>query len=293
MSRQTLLQKNEKTEEIKRLSQQYKALGVASLEKVRSAQLQELRRRLEKSALLLVNKNSLMRKAIAELKGGPEIEKLEGYLTGSNIFLFTNLNPFKLEFLLRKNKVKTTAKAGDKAAYDVVIPAGNTGLPPGPIISQLNAVGLPTRIETGSVWVNRDTVVVREGETISEKLANVLSKLAIKPVEVGLTMKVVYDDGIVITGEQLQIDLKDVRLSLEEAHALAFNLSIEAAYPSTENISSLLKTAHQRAHNVALNAGIPTSETIADLLRRSYMEMIGLSNRLAAIDNKAAPTELL
>jgi large subunit ribosomal protein L10 len=85
--------------------------------------------------------------------------------------LFTDLNPFKLALLLERGKVKTTAKSGDIAAMDVVIPAGNTGQPPGPVISQLNAVGLPTRIESGSVWISKDTLVVRKGEVINERLA--------------------------------------------------------------------------------------------------------------------------
>ena len=96
------------------------------------------------------------------------------------------LNPFKLALLLERGKVKTTAKSGDIAAMDVVVPAGNTGQPPGPIISQLNGVGLPTRIESGSVWVSKDTLVVRRGEVINERLAGVLSKLGIKAVELGI-----------------------------------------------------------------------------------------------------------
>ncbi len=136
-----------------------------------------------------VIKNTLMKLAIENNEGKPELKKLVEHLQGSNVFLFTNLNPFKLALLLEKGKVKTTAKAGDMAAFDVIVPAGNTGQPPGPIISQLNAVGLPTKIESGSVWISKDTLVVRKGEVISEKLASVLSKLGIKPVEAGLSRK--------------------------------------------------------------------------------------------------------
>ncbi|MFQ5836301.1 MAG: 50S ribosomal protein L10, partial [Candidatus Bathyarchaeia archaeon] len=143
--RQTTLAKAEEVQEIKNLIQQYKAVGVASLQKVRAAQLQELRRKLEKSAHLRVVKNTIIKRTIAECKDKPGLENLEGHLAGSNIFLFTNLNPFKLVLLLQKSRVKTTAKARDIAAFDVTISAGTTGLPPGPIISQFTAVGLPTR----------------------------------------------------------------------------------------------------------------------------------------------------
>jgi len=284
--RQTTVAKAEAVQEIKDFLQQYNAVGVASLQKVRAAQLQELKRKLEKSAYLRVVKNTIIKRAIAECKDKPRLENLEEHLAGSNIFLFTNLNPFKLVLLLERSRVKTTAKAGDIAAFDITIPSGNTGLPPGPIISQFTAVGLPTRIEGGSVWVSRDTMVAKKGDVITARLASVLSKLGIKPVEVGLTLKAVYDEGLIIVEEQLRLNLGEVRRSIEEAHAYAFNLSVNAAYPLPENIVYLLQTAHQKAYGLALNAGIPNPDTIKDLIRRAHTEMLSLSARLATVNKK-------
>lgn len=290
MLRQTVLAKAEEVEETKSLIQQYKALGVASLQKVRAAQLQGLRRKLRNSAHICVIKNSIVRRAIAECKDKSGLEKLEEYLTGANIFLFTSLNPFKLVLLLEKSRMKATAKAGDVAAYDVTVPAGNTGLPPGPIISQLSAVGLPTRIEGGSVWITHDTLVAKKGDVIPMNLANVLSKLGIKPVEIGLTMKTVYDDGLIITEEQLRIDLEEFQRSLKEAHAYAFSLSLNATYPLAENITQLLQMAHHEAYRLALNADLPAPEIIADLVRKAHMEMLSLKTRLDAASEKVTAT---
>ena len=278
-SQQVLLQKARQVEEIKKLLSQYRVIGIASLEKVRAAQLQELKRKLEKEVVMKVFKNTLVKRAIDEL-GDPKLKKLEEYLTGPNIFLFTNMNPFKLSILLEKNKVRAVAKAGDKASFDVVVPAGNTGLSPGPVISQFSTVGIPTRIESGSVWVNKDTLVCRKGEVISLQLANILSKLGIKAVEIGLSLKVVYDDGYIITEEDLAVDLDEIRKSIEEAHSYAFNLSINAAIPMPENISLLLQKAHQEAYALAVNAAVPTRETIEDLLRKAYAEALSLSQKI-------------
>jgi len=280
VSRRTALEKSEEVEEIKNLVQQHKVIGVAGLQKVRAAQLQELRKKLEDSVCLRVVKNTTIKRAISECKK-PQVEKLEEHLSGSNIFLFTNLNPFKLVWLLEKSRVKTTAKAGDIAAHDVIVPAGNTGLPPGPIISQFSAVGLPTRIEAGSVWINRDTMVAKKGDVIPARLAGVLSKLGIKPVEAGLTMKAAYDDGLIILEEQMRLDLEEVRRSIEEAQAFAFNLSLNAVYPLPENVTFFFQTAYYEAYLLALNAGIPTRDTVADLIRRAHAEMLSLSTRLA------------
>ena len=280
--RQAALEKAKEVEEIKNFIQQYKVLGVASLQKVRAPQLQELRRKLEGSAHFHVIKNTIVRRAVAECKDKLGLEGLEEHLTGSNIFLFTNLNPFKLALLLHKSRVKTTAKAGDTAAHDVIVPAGNTGLPPGPIISQFAAVGLSTRIEAGSVWITRDTLVAKKGDIIEARLASVLSKLGLKPVEAGLTMKVAYDNGLIITEEQMRLDLEEVRRGVEEVHALALHLSLNTAFPTPENMALLLQVGHHEAYALALNRGVPTSDTIADLIRKAHTEMLSLRSKLKA-----------
>lgn len=280
MSRQIVDQKAAEVEEIKKMLQQHNALGVANLQKVRAAQLQEMKKKLTGKATIRVIKNTLMKRAITGQKDKPGLEKLEPIMSGSNIYLFTNLNPFKLSLLLEKGKVRATAKAGDIAATDVIIPAGNIGLPPGPIISQLGSVGLPTRIEAGSVWVNKDTLVARKGDVIDARLASVLSKLNIKPVEIGLILKAVYEDGLLITDKQLHIDIDGFGKSLIDAQSNALNLSINIGYPTTESIQLLLQTVHRKALNLALNAGVPTKETIADLLRKAYAEGLSLNAKV-------------
>ena len=286
--RQSTLLKADKVTELKEFLSKYNAVGIASLEKVRSAQLQLLRKKLAKNACLRVVKNSLIVRAVSETMDSSEIEKLEEHLTGPNLYLFTNLNPFKLAILLDKSRVNATARGGDVAAFDVTVPAGNTGLPPGPIISQFTAVGLRTRIEAGSVYVSKATMVVKKGEPISTQLASLLSKLGIKPVEVGLSLKVVYDDGSIITEEDLVVDLDAVQRSVEEAHRFAFNLSLEAAIPLPENIGFLLRRGHQEAYSLALNAGVSNPDTVKDLVRKANTEMLSLSKKLDDTEKKGA-----
>jgi large subunit ribosomal protein L10 len=275
-SQQILEEKICEVENIKKLLKAYKYIGIASLHKVRAAQLQALKKNLTGKVYMRVLKNALLKFAIEDLKKG-DLKKLEDHLEGSNLWLFTDLNPFKLALLLERGKVKTTAKSGDISAMDVVIPEGNTGQPPGPIISQLNAVGLPTRIESGSVWVSKDTLVVRKGEVIAERLAAVLSKLGIKAVEAGLSMTAVLDEGLIITGDLLKVDVEATRENVKQSHGDAFALSLSITYPTPENIIILLQNAHHKAFALSLNAAVPTKETIADLLRKAHMEMLSLN----------------
>jgi len=278
--------KAKKVKELKGYLSQYNTVAIASLEKVRAAQLQRLRKKLQESANMMVVKNSIISRAVSETTDKEGIEKLVEHLTGPNLYLFTDLNPFKLVMLLEKSRVKASARAGDLAAFDVTVPAGNTGLPPGPIISQFTAVGLRTRIEAGSVFVAKDTMVVKEGEEISAQLATLLAKLGIKPVEVGLTLKLVFDDGVILTADELTIDIDEFRKSIEQAHQFAFNLSLEAAYPTAENTSLLVKMAHQKAFNLAISAGVVNKDTVEELIRKANMQMQSLNEKLDEAENK-------
>ena len=281
-----LEEKSSEVKEIERWLVEYKSIGVASLRKVRATQLQELKKSLYGQVYMRVMKNTLMRIAIENL-GKNELKSLEPFLVGSNVLLFTNLNPFKLALLLEKGKVKTTAKSGDIAAMDVVVPQGNTGQPPGPIISQLNGVGLPTRIESGSVWVSKDTLVVRRGEAINERLAGVLSKLGIKAVESGLLMTVVYDEGLLIKEQQLRIDVEGTRNLLAQNQSEAFALAMGIAFPAPETIKSLLSRANQQASQLAIAAGIVTKDTVGDFIRKANAEMESLSKAVEKAQPKA------
>ena len=287
-SKQVLEQKTKEVEEITNLLKRYKIIGIASLQKVRAAQLQEFKKNLADKVFMRVLKNTLMKLAIENCKERADLKKLEEHMKGPNVFMFTDLNPFKLAIILERGKVKTTAKSGDTAAFDVVVPAGNTGQPPGPIISQLNAVGLPTRIESGSVWINKDTLVVKKGEAINERLASMLSKLGIKPVETGLTLTVVFDEGLIVTQNQLKLDLEGTEHDVENAYAESFALSLSISYPTKENMVALLQIAHKEAYALSLGAAIPTKETIEDLIRKAHAEMLSLSSRVPTLERKAA-----
>ncbi|MCL1977284.1 MAG: 50S ribosomal protein L10 [Candidatus Bathyarchaeota archaeon] len=285
-SQQVLQQKSSEVEEIVDVLKDCKSIGIASLQKVRASQLQELKKSMKGQVTFKVLKNTLVKLALEEMKK-TELSPLEDYLEGPNVFMFTELNPFKLALLLEKGKVKTFAKAGDIAAMDVIIPVSNTGQPPGPVISQLNAVGLPTRIENGSVWVSKDTLVVRRGEAINDRLASVLSKLGIKSVELGISMRAVYDNGLIITGNQLVVDVVATRKSVETSNQEALALALEIGYASKDTIKPLLQRAHQKAVALSVGAAVPTKETIGDLIRKANAEMTSLNSAVEKTAPKA------
>jgi large subunit ribosomal protein L10 len=285
-SQLVLEEKNCEVKEIEKLLQEYKSIGIANLKKVRAQQLQELKKSLTGRVYMRVLKNTLTRIAIENL-GDEDLKKLEPFLQGSNVLLFTTFNPFKLALMLEKGRVKTVAKSGDIAAMDVVVPQGSTGQPPGPIISQLNGVGLPTRIESGSVWVAKDTLVVRKGEAINEQLAGVLSKLGIKAVEAGLTMQAVYDNGMIVLEQQLHLDIEGTRQTVLRSQGEAFALAMELGYPSKDTIGPLLAMAHQKAVALSVSAVVPTKDSIGELIRKANAQLKSVSDAAEKAKPKA------
>ena len=103
-TQQILQQKTKEVDELTKLISRYKINGIASLNKVRAAQLQEFKRNLADRVFMRVLKNTLMKLAIENCRERPDLKKLEEHLQGSNVFMFTDLNPFKLALTLEKGK---------------------------------------------------------------------------------------------------------------------------------------------------------------------------------------------
>jgi len=289
----TLTARAPKARELKRLEVErlvellgkYRVVAVCDLHRVRTIQLQTLKSKFRDEVLFRVAKNNLMRLALERVAGEkPGLEKLKEYLEGQNLFAFTNLSAFKLSLLLDQSKVMLPAKVGDVAQSDIVVRRGNTGLPPGPIISDFSDLKIPTKIESGNIMVTRDTVVVRAGETISEKVAGLLGKLGIKPIEAKLKIKAAYEDGIVYPADLLTVDLEGFRRNLEEAVQAAYNLSFNAALPTPEILPLLLAKASTEALNLLAHSEIPTPETLPLLLAKASSQASALASRLIEKD---------
>jgi large subunit ribosomal protein L10 len=272
-----------KVEELAELLEKYRVIAVCDLMKVRTIQLQTLRTKFKDQLLFKVAKNNIVRFAtdrVAPRK--PGLEKLKEFLEGQNLFVLTDLSVFKLSILFEQNKIMLPAKVGDVAQTDIIVHKGNTGLPPGPIISDFSDLGIPTKIESGNIMITRDTVVVKAGETITEKAAGLLGKLGIKPIEAKLRIKAAYEDGIVYPADVLMVDLEGFRRDLETAVQAAYNLTLNAAIPTPETMPLLLAKASGEALNLLTHAKIPTPETLPSILAKARSEASALAQKLAS-----------
>ena len=270
-----------------KLLREYEIIGAADLYKVGSSMLQDMRRQLRGRINLKCIKNTMMQMAMkkAGLQGG---EEFLSKIKGSNIFIFSNGNPFKLAMMLHRNKVKVFAKPGDLALDAIVIPSGNTGLSPGPIISKFGAIGVRTRIEAGNIWVVQDTLVAEAGDKISQDLADILARMGIRAAEMGLEIKAVYEEGRVIPREELILDLEAYEEELKKAYADAFQVALKAAYPTPHTVPALLSLAAQNARKVALEAGYATSETVRELVAKAYAQALALERLIRSREEATA-----
>jgi large subunit ribosomal protein L10 len=234
--------------ELTSLIEQSNVIGIVKISNIGTRQLQGIKRSLRGQATVKVVKNTLVKKAAEKVDGKKRgIEQLIPLLSGQNAFIFTNMSPYKLALIFSKSKVKAPAKAGSVALNDVLVPAGNTGFTPGPIISQLGEVKLPTRVESGSIWITRDTVVAAKGEKVSQTLAIVLSRLGIEPFEVQLRLASAYDNGEILPSSVLDLDEGRMISDLREAYRSAINISVYAGIVNEDTIIMLLAKGEREA----------------------------------------------
>ncbi len=265
-------------ERLSKALREYRVVAVADLRNVRSSQIQEIRKKLRGRAEVIVAKRRIFQKAAEALgEGGEGIRKFADALSGPLAFLFSNEDPFSLALFLRRNKVKIRAKGGDLATNEIIIPAGNTGIPPGPAISEFSALKVPTRIEAGSIHVVKDTVVAKPGDVISDRLASLLSRLGLKPIEAGLTLIAAYEGGLIFTKDDLEFDVDALRNDLLRAREEAMNLAINAAHLTPETTALILSKARSEAMALAIESEYPaTSDLLAAILKRAHWAALSL-----------------
>jgi large subunit ribosomal protein L10 len=271
--------KKKQVEDFVKLLNEYPIIGAINMENMPTPQLQKMRTTLRQDVVLRVGKRRLIKLAIEEAKKTkPGLEKLEEHLEGMPGLLFTKENPFKLSKILRQNKSAAPAKAGQKAPKDVWVKAGPTSFAPGPILSELGQIGLKAGVEGGKVAIKQDTCVVKEGEKFKPNVAAMLTRLGIEPMEIGLDLVAIYENGTIFTKSVLNVDDVQFMKNLQQAHSWAFNLSVEAGYIMKDNIEYLLGKAHGRARSLALEANVYADGIMPDILAKATMQMQSLKS---------------
>jgi len=214
------------------LLDEYPKCFIVGADNVGSKQMQEIRIALRGQAVVLMGKNTMMRKAIrGHLEKNPDLERLLPHIKQNVGFVFTNEELVDIRDLLLANKVKAPAKAGALAPLDVMVPAQNTGMGPEKT-SFFQALSIPTKITKGTIEIIQDVPLITAGDRVGMSEATLLNMLKISPFTYGLIIQKVYDAGTVFSPEILDITDDDLKARFMQGVANVAAVCLQIGYPT-------------------------------------------------------------
>jgi len=218
------------------LLDEYPKCFIVGADNVGSKQMQEIRIALRGKAVVLMGKNTMMRKAIrGHLEKNPDLERLLPFIKMNVGFVFTKEELIAVRDMLLANKVKAPAKAGALAPLDVIVPAQNTGMGPEKT-SFFQALSIPTKITKGTIEIIQDVPLITSGDRVGMSEATLLNMLKISPFTYGLVVQKVYDSGSVFDPEILDITDEDLKAKFMTGVANVAALSLAISYPTIASV---------------------------------------------------------
>ena len=262
-------------------------VAVVDLHGIPGQQIQAMRAGLREHAILKMTKNNLLLLAIEEAsKSKPGLDGLKEAVHGQCAMVATDINPFKLFRQLEATKTPAPAKPGEIAPHDIVVPKGPTPFGPGPIIGDLQKIGIPAAIEGGKIVVKKDATLVKMGEPIPAPVAAMLPKLEILPMIVGMDLRSAFENGTIYTRDVLDIPEGYYSTMFATAVSNARALGVAIAFPTKETIVPLLAKAFRDSLGLSISAAIPTRENIEMLLAKADSQMLALAAATGSTDER-------
>uniref|UniRef100_H2YYU2 60S acidic ribosomal protein P0 n=1 Tax=Ciona savignyi TaxID=51511 RepID=H2YYU2_CIOSA len=218
------------------LLDEYPKCFIVGADNVSSKQMQQIRASLRDRAIILMGKNTMMRKAIkGHINNNPDLEKLLPHIKGNVGLVFTKDELTDIRDLLLANKVAAPARAGAIAPNDVIIPAQNTGLGPEKT-SFFQALAIPTKISRGTIEIISNVHLIKPGDKVGASDATLLNMLKISPFTYGLEIEQVYDSGSVFSPEVLDITEDDIRARFISSVRNVAAVCLAIGYPTVASV---------------------------------------------------------
>lgn len=240
--------KKEELKNIERLMETYPVIGLIDLTNLPALQLQKIKYLLRDKIVLRTVKKRLIYLALDKVKDKKKgLEKLKEELKGIPCLIFSKEDPFMLGKLISKNKSSVPAKAGQIAPRDLSIPAGPTNFMAGPMIGEFGQMGIKTKVEDGKISIINEKLLVKAGEVINEKSADLLAKLGVEPMEIGLNLLLTYKDGEILPQEVLFVNEQEYIDNITKASREAVGLALEIGYVVKDTAELLIAKAFREA----------------------------------------------
>jgi len=221
---------------LENLLEEYPKCFIVGADNVGSKQMQEIRIALRGKAVVLMGKNTMMRKAIrGYMEKNPDLERLLPHIKMNVGFVFTKEELIVVRDLLLANKKAAPAKAGALAPVDVTIPAQNTGMGPEKT-SFFQALQIPTKITKGTIEIIQDVPIIKVGDKVGASEATLLNMLKISPFTYGLLIQKVYDNGSIFDPEILDITDDDIKQKFMAGVANVAAVCLSINYPTIASV---------------------------------------------------------
>jgi len=269
----------------------HKIIGIIDIGGIPAPQLQQMRGGIRAKAQIRASKNTLILKALddaeSQIKG---ISALKKEVHGQAAIIATDMNPFALFQEIKATRKNAPAKGGETASHDIEVLAGDTPFKPGPIVGELQKAGIPAAISEGKVIIKSDKVLVEAGQKISRELAQMLSRLDIFPIELGLKLNAVYENGDIYRPDVLDIDMDRFMGQLRTASFTALGLAMETGWANAQTIRPLLAKAYRSAHTLAVEKNIYTKDSMKSLLAKAQASMLSVSSQAKPVSKEGEKT---
>ena len=261
--RKAIEEKAKKVKELTELMKKYKVIGILDIHGIPNAPLKKIKK--EIPGIVKVMKKTVISRALEEVG-------IKGLKFGKvPAIILTNEDPFEISKDLIEKEIDVYAKPGQIAEEDIVVKAGPTPFPPGPMVTEFNKLGIKVRPQAGKLVILKDTTLVKKGEEINEDSASMLRKLDIKPMKIQVKIVSAYENGKVYSKE-LNFNVQEILNSIKEGYQNAFKLSISIPWFTGENIGMIISNAEMDARKLVVAGDIFVDEMLPELFSKDENE---------------------
>lgn len=278
---------------VQELVRTYKKVFIINVDNVTSDQMHKVRKSVRGQAVVLLGKNTLIRKAIRDIISEvPEIESLLNHIYGNVGLVFTNGDLKNIREAISAFPVAAPARAGVVSGVDVVIPAGPTTIPPDKT-SFFQNLGISTKLVKGCIEITADAHVLKKGTVVNASQVQLLAMMNILPFSYGVTVLSAYDNGNMFDAAMLDISDEDIVNNVRNAIKDITCISLATRIPSKAAVPHVLINAFKDllAVSLATEINFPAAEKLKEALKNPQMFAAATTAAPQASAAKSAPAQ--
>jgi len=235
-----------------KLLEEYPKIIIVGADNVGSNHMQKIRKNLRGKGILLMGKNTMVRKAIrGAADNNPKLNAVLPYVRGNVGLIFAKDELSSIKKIVTENRVSAPAKAGAIAPRDVIVPAGPTGMEPTQT-SFLQALNIASKIVKGQVEIINDVKLIVTGQKVGTSESTLLAKLNIKPFSYGLAIQTIYDEGSIYDSSVLDMTDEDIVAKFRSGVKNVAAVSLAIGYPTVASLPHLIINGYKNVLSISL-----------------------------------------